>query len=197
VKTFSSRREFVARTTSALGGAWLTLGLPALTTLSACARDAARSGAPFETLDAGEGRALIALAERILPGDDTLPGATDAGAAWFVDRGLGSIFAQFAEPVRATLRDLDTRAGASGSATAFADLTAEQQDAILDEMEEDQGYFVTRMLVVYGTFSDPSYGGNLDGAGWQILDIAPAAAYEPPFGFYDAEAARGPTRGVA
>jgi hypothetical protein len=42
-----TRREFVSSTAGMLGGGWLWLHLPVIATLSACARDAARTNEPF------------------------------------------------------------------------------------------------------------------------------------------------------
>jgi hypothetical protein len=44
---------------------------------------------------------------------------------------------------------------------------------------------------VAGVFSDPSYGGNRDHAGFTLIGMEHAAAYQPPFGWYDAEYAKG------
>lgn len=187
----TTRRDFVATSASALGGAWALLGIPGLASLAGCAREAARSGEAFQTLTPAQGRTLIAMAERILPADDALPGATDAGAAWFVDRALGSFFSGMADPVRAFLDDLDTRAQDDGGPASFVDLPAERQDAILTDVQDSQPFFLVRMLVVYGTFSDPSYGGNRDRVGWRIAGYTPEPVYTPPFGYYDREAAGG------
>lgn len=186
-----TRREFVATGASLMGGAWAAFGIPGLAALAGCARDAARSGEPFRVLDATRGRTLIAVAERILPADALLPGATDAGAAWFVDRALESFFAGMAEPVTACLDDLDARASADGGPASFADLPAERQDEMLAAIQDEPPFSLVRMLVVIGTFSDPSYGGNRGGAGWRIAGFTPEPVYEPPFGHYDGEAMRG------
>jgi len=36
-----------------------------------------------------------------------------------------------------------------------------------------------------GMFSDPSYGGNRNGIGWELLGFRNDHAYQPPFGYYD------------
>lgn len=183
------RRMFVSASASALGGGWLWLRLPLIASLSACARDAARSEEPFATLSPGQGRTLRAFAARILPSGDGLPGAEEAGAAWFVDGALGGPFADMAEPVLAGLADLDERAR-SAHGVPFADATAEQQDGVISEVTETDFFFLGRMLVVMGVFSDPSHGGNRDHAGYSLLGMEHAPVYEPPFGWYDAELRR-------
>ena len=184
-----TRREFVSSTSSLLGGGWLWLNLPAITTLSACAMDAARSEAPFVTLSQDEGRAMRAFAARVIPSDELGPGAEEAGAAWFADGALGGPMAGMLEPIRAGLADLDQRAQ-SAHGSAFADLYTTQQDAILADVVESPFFGLSRMLVVIGTFAQSEFGGNRDHVGYQLLKLEHAPAYQPPFGWYDAEHAR-------
>lgn len=194
-----TRREFVSSTTALIGGGWLWLQLPALATLSACARDAARRGDPFTTFSPEQGRVLRAFAARIIPSGDGIPGADEAGAAWFIDGALGDgPFAAMRGLFEAGLADLDERAGAAHGA-AFADAAPEQQDAVMRGVEDTQFFFVARMLTIAGTFADPAHGGNRDHAGFKLVQMEHAAAYQPPFGWYDREYvdASGDVRGGA
>lgn len=184
-----SRREFVADTSGILGGGWLWLNLPLLTSLSACARDASRSGEPFTTFTPAQGRAMRAFAARIIPSEPGSPGAEEAGAAWFADAALAGPFEGMREPVQGLLAQLNRQARADNGAD-FADLDAAQQDAIMTSVADSQPFFLGRLLVVAGVFSDPKWGGGRDGVGHALLRIEHAAAYQPPFGYYDAEHAR-------
>lgn len=184
-----TRRDFVSSTAALFGGGWLWLQLPALASISACARDAARRNDAFATLSPGEGRAMRAFAARIIPSGDGLPGADEAGAAWFADGALGGPLAGMRELVAAGLADLDARAEAAHGAV-FADATPEQQDAIMRDIEDQPFFFVGRLLTVLGTFSDPVHGGNRNHAGFALLEMEHAAAYQPPFGWYDEQHAR-------
>ncbi|MBK8057273.1 MAG: hypothetical protein IPK33_05150 [Gemmatimonadetes bacterium] len=47
-----------------------------------------------------------------------------------------------------------------------------------------------RFATMVGMFGDPSHGGNRGGVGWKP-GFEHRASYEAPFGYYDAEAARG------
>ncbi|HSJ31658.1 MAG TPA: gluconate 2-dehydrogenase subunit 3 family protein [Longimicrobiales bacterium] len=179
-----TRREFVSSTAALLGGGWLWLQLPALATLSACARDAALRNDPFTNLTPEEGRVMRAFAARIIPSGDGLPGAEEAGAAWFVDAALSGPFGGLRDMLAGGLADLDARATAA-HAVAFADAAPEQQDAIMHDVEESEFFFMARMLTLAGTFSDSSHGGNRDHAGFTLLGMEHAAAYQPPFGWYD------------
>jgi gluconate 2-dehydrogenase gamma chain len=187
-----TRREFVSTSAGLLGGGWLWLQLPAITSLSACARDAARDQAPFRLLSGEQAAAMRAFAARILPSGDGLPGAEEAGAVYFVDGALGGLFAEMKEPVLAGLADLDARARTAHRVT-FAAATPEQQDAIITAVSEAPApfFFMARLLTVAGVFADPSYGGNRNHAGATILGMEHTATYQPPFGWYDAEYAKG------
>lgn len=187
--SLSTRREFVSSTAAMFGGGWLWLQLPALTSLSACARDAAQRNDPFTTLSAGEGRAMRAFAARIIPSGDGLPGADEAGAAWFVDGALAGPMADARELIAGGLADLDGRASAAHGAL-FADTSPDQQDAIMGDIEESEFFFVARLLAIAGTFSDPSHGGNRDHAGFTLLEMEHAPAFRPPFGWYDEQYVR-------
>ncbi|CAN5879934.1 hypothetical protein BH23GEM9_BH23GEM9_08900 [soil metagenome] len=184
-----TRREFVSTSAGAFGGSWLWLNLPVIVSLSSCARDAAERGEPFVTFTAAEGRAMRAFAARVLPSSDNSPGAEEAGAVWFADRALGELFPDMLAPVREGLASLDERARATGG-TAFAELGAEQQDTLISDVVDTEFFFLGRMLVVMGVFSDPSWGGNRGHVGEALLGIEHAAGYQPPFGWYDAEHAQ-------
>jgi gluconate 2-dehydrogenase gamma chain len=181
-----TRREFVTSTAAMFGGGWLWLQLPALASLSACARDAAVRNEPFTTFTEDEGRAMRAFAARIIPSGDGLPGAEEAGAAWFADGALAGPMAPLRELITGGLADLDQRARAAHG-VAFADAEPDAQDALLREVEDTQFFFLARLLAVAGTFSDPSLGGNRDHAGFTLLQMEHAPAYQPPFGWYDAQ----------
>lgn len=132
---------------------------------------------------------MRAFAARIIPSGDGLPGADEAGAAWFADGALGGPLAAMRELIADGLADLDARAHTAHGA-AFADVTSEQQDAIMRDVEEAPFFFVGRLLIVLGTFSDPVHGGNRDHAGFALLEMEHAPAFRPPFGWYDEQHTR-------
>ncbi|MGH7477244.1 MAG: gluconate 2-dehydrogenase subunit 3 family protein [Longimicrobiales bacterium] len=187
-----TRREFLASSGSLVGSGWLLLNLPLLSSLAACARDAAERGDPLATLTAAEALAFSAFAARIIPSGDGTPGATEAGAVYFADAALAGPFAGMLEPVRKGLADLDRRAEAAHGG-AFGELEPAQQDAIIREVEQAPSPFfgMARVLTVAGVFSEPLHGGNRDGVGWALLDMERAPVFAPPFGHYDAREASG------
>jgi hypothetical protein len=65
------------------------------------------------------------------------------------------------------------------------------------EIETTPFFATARTLVVIGTFADPSYGGNRDGAGWTIIGIEHGASYTAPFGWYDAALLTDAAKGAA
>lgn len=186
----STRREFLSTSAAQLGGGWLLLHLPVLSTLAACARDAAERGDPFSSLTPEQGRTAAAFAARVIPSEPGSPGATEAGAAYFVDAAIAGPLVGLARPVQGGLAELDQRAADTYGA-AFADLEEAQQDEVIRAFQEGELFFPLRMVTVMGVFSDPSYGGNRDGVGWKLLRMEHAQAFQPPFGHYDAEAAGG------
>lgn len=187
--TTTSRRSFLISSSAAVGGAWLALNAGVIGSLAACARDAARRAEPLTTLTPEEGAAMRAFAARIIPAGDGLPGAEEAGAVYFVDRALGSFFADMLPPVRALLAELDEEARTrDAAASGFGDLDPPVQDELIRGREETPGFFLGRLLVVAGVFSDPVHGGNRDHAGARILGIDHRPVYAPPFGHYDGDA---------
>jgi gluconate 2-dehydrogenase gamma chain len=184
-----SRRDFISSSAGMFGGGWLWLNLPVVTALSACARDAARHDEPFAFLSPVEGRVMRAFAARIIPTGPDSPGAEESGAAWFADAALAGPFDGMADPVRGGLADLEARARAAYG-VGFAGLGPAQQDALIEEVLDTPFFFLGRMLVVMGVFSDPAWGGGRADMGHTLLGMDHAPAYRPPFGWYDAEHVR-------
>lgn len=184
----STRREFIEASSALAGGTWLALHLPALEAAVAHARRALARRAPFEILTPEEAKELEAVAAQIIPTDET-PGAREAGVIYFMDRALGSFGAQFLEPIRAGLPEPQKAARAKNpAARGFAELTAEQQTEVLRGLEQTPFFGAVRFLTVAGMFGDPSYGGNQDRLGWQLIGFDGGHAHQPPFGYYDANA---------
>ncbi|MEZ4414645.1 MAG: gluconate 2-dehydrogenase subunit 3 family protein [Gemmatimonadota bacterium] len=186
-----SRRQFVLTSGGGLGALW-ALGMAGCRDLAEEASRAAARGEAFRTLSADDGRQLDEIAALILPSDDG-PGAREAGAVYFLDRVLGdpALEGGNLEFVQASLGSLGDRVRAAGAASGFlGDLPLDQRVEVLRTVErEDPGFFgYARLLVLAGTLSHPDYGGNRDHLGWALMGMEHADTYEPPYGFYDAEA---------
>jgi hypothetical protein len=176
---------------------WLALNVPWLTALAGCARDDTRKGDGFVALTPAEAKTMRAFAARIIPSDDSMPGADEAGAVHFVDRAFRMpFFAGSVALIRAGLAHLDARARSSGAAD-FAALPPPYQVTIMRTVEREPFFAAARTLVVIGTLADPSYGGNKHGAGWTIVGIEHHPTYSAPYGWYDAHAEPDSSKGVA
>jgi len=180
----SSRRDFLATSGGALGGAWF-FGLgPLVDETRVWARSMVGSPRPMDTFTEREGADFEAFSGRVIPTDDT-PGAIEAGAVHFADRALGSFLERMLPPVRDGLALLDAWSSEEGA--PFAELDPDTQDRLVARLEADAGdaFFVMRSVVVIGFVGDPSYGGNDGRVGWRHLGFEDAFVHEPPFGFYD------------
>lgn len=187
-----TRREFVAAT-GILGAAWLIKDMLAAEDALAWAREAVQQQpAPaFTALTSEEAAVLEAAASRIIPSDDT-PGAKEAGVIYFIDRAFSTFQKDDLPLARKLVTDLNRRARRRKRDVAnFAALSPADQDAILRQIEKTDSFGGLRYLTIVGMFANPSWGGNRDMVGWKLLGYMPHGAFQPPFGYYDAEAARG------
>ncbi|MEA2401680.1 MAG: gluconate 2-dehydrogenase gamma chain [Thermoleophilaceae bacterium] len=130
-------------------------------------------------LNRGEAATVEALACRIMPGDESDPGAREAGVLTYIDRGLAGFFRDQQGFYREALRELDRHCGEQHGAR-FAELDEGRQDAVVGELDtlarEDTShsllgrlFALVREHTVQGMFCDPAYGGNRDGAGWRLV----------------------------
>ena len=182
-----SRRAFLRASGGAVGGAWLALQLPGLVALAEAATAAREAGAAFLHLSPREAAGLEAIAARIIPTDET-PGAREAGVIHFIDQSLGDFMADAAGELRAGLDALDALASGTSAGKPFAGLGAGAQDDLLRQIEDTPFFDLMHFLTVAGMFALPSYGGNRDYLGWQLIGLSRRHAWAPPFGHYDAEA---------
>ena len=180
------RREFLSRSGSALGAAWILSALPLLQACSDAAQRATEDGTALRFFGEEEFRALDAMTARIIPTDDT-PGAREANVARCIDEMFAdALLPGLDAPVRGAIQMADGMAGGQGAA-AFADLSEDAQDEIIKAMHDDQSspYFPLFLVTMMGFLANPEYGGNRDEIGWRLLKFERAASFEPPFGYYD------------
>jgi gluconate 2-dehydrogenase gamma chain len=188
-----SRRAFLRASGGLAGGSLLALQFPALLAVAEAAAAAQAAGAAFANLSPLEAAALEAIAARIIPTDDT-PGAREAGVIHFIDRALGDFMAGSAGELRAGVASLDALALATEEGKPFAELGPDRQDDLLRAVEDSPFFGLMHYLTVAGMFALPSYGGNRDYAGWQLLGFVHQHVWVPPFGHYDAELMDKPVR---
>ncbi|MBI2892019.1 MAG: gluconate 2-dehydrogenase subunit 3 family protein [Deltaproteobacteria bacterium] len=138
--------------------------------------------AELHTYDEHEFRTLDAIAGVLLPADED-PGARETGAVVFIDREMQRpAFESAARRLKVAVKAFDflskERLG-----RGFVDLAAAEQEVIVRAIfdgEADRGLFEGRAflvlmvsLVLEGHLSEPSYGGNRDGAGWSLVGFQP------------------------
>ena len=187
-----TRRAFLAAAGTA-GAAWLAADPELVHAALSHARRTVAAAPPyrFAVLTPAQAAGLEAVAMRILPSDGT-PGAKEAGVIHFIDQALASFARDQQEPLLAGLDDLNARTKAQWpEVAAFAALAPERQDELLRAIEKTPFFATMRAGTVMGMFSNPSYGGNRDQVGWKLLGFQAHGIYQPPFGYYDAEAQRG------
>jgi gluconate 2-dehydrogenase gamma chain len=156
--------------------------------VAACrdAEDARRTGAAFKVLSSRHATELDAIAACIVPTTDT-PGAREAGSIYFMDTLLAERRPDLLKPIDNGLADLSARAQAtSPGADRFSHLDEKTQIAVLTEIEDSDFFYTVRLLTLAGMLTDPSYGGNMDQIGWNLIGFDGHFASTPPFGYYDA-----------
>ena len=193
------RREFITLPASCLGGVLLyTLAREPL-------RVQAQQGTvrlPLRFFTAEEARVVVAACERILPGDASGPGATEAGVVVYIDRQLAGPYgrdkyrytkAPFVESLpehgyqgKATPREI-YREGI-GQLAGFSNLPAGQQDERLHAIEPTLFFQMLRRHTIEGMFCDPLHGGNAGMIGWQLTGYpGPLMSYREQIGKQDGE----------
>ena len=111
---------------------------------------------------------LAAVCARIIPTDESGPGATEAGAAHYIDRALGGWLAPSGDAYVKGLAEIDAAAN-KRFGRRFADLPAIDQDAALADFEQSAFFGLVRTHTIQGTFCDPAYGGNANFIGWDLI----------------------------
>jgi gluconate 2-dehydrogenase gamma chain len=124
----------------------------------------------LEALSATEAEILEAFCARLIPSDESGPGAREARAAHYIDRSLAGALAASREAYRTGLSALDARARRM-KGQVFARLPDADQDAVLIALEtDDPGFFaLVRGHTLQGMFGDPYYGGNAGFVGWDLI----------------------------
>jgi gluconate 2-dehydrogenase gamma chain len=141
-------------------------------------RAAAPTREALETLTAAESDTLEAIVARLIPSDESGPGAAEARAAHYIDRALAGPLASARRAYAAGLAALNAYAQTSKGAP-FVRLQAKDQDAVLSEMEKNAAtgftpnssafFNLLRAHTIQGTFCDPYYGGNANFVGWDLI----------------------------
>ncbi len=154
------------------------------------AHEAAKSPAStkLEVLNRADAADIEALASQIIPSDGS-PGAREAGVIFFIDRALATFDADKKDAYRAGLAQVrEAAARMFPGAANVAALKSEQQIALIQSIEKSDFFELLRTHTILGFLGSPSYGGNRDLAGWKHIGFEDRMSFEPPFGYYDAQA---------
>ena len=146
--------------------------------VAALTATAQEAGQPASSVfSAAQRKTLEAFIDRLIPSDETGPGAVEAGAHNYIDRQLAGYLAAEKSAFVAGLDDLDAYSRRTHAA-GFAELAPAQRDEILTAMDAGRAegfqtarnfFNRARRLTLEGTFGDPVYGGNKNGIGWDII----------------------------
>lgn len=131
-----------------------------------------------DVLTPKERHCLQAVVSRIIPADANGPGALQAGCAVYIESALRDAYRSQKPGYSAGLAALDFCANAKHG-KAFRELHVSEQDQILSEFERNTGvgeyagsaafFEMIRRHTLEGMFGDPSYGGNANFAGWDLI----------------------------
>lgn len=193
MSNLEDRRAFL-RAASAAGVAWAAGDLLQVEAALAWAAQQVQTGAAgnLEAFTRSEAEVIDALTSRILPSVDGRPGAREAGVLYFIDRALATFNASQKKLYADGIADLDRRAARKQMGAAnFAALTPGQQDDVLRAVEKTPFFQAARFDTICGAFALPTWGGNRDHAGWRVIGLTHQPAFQPPFGYYDAETKQG------
>ena len=118
------------------------------------------------------------MVSRIIPAGPDGPGALEAGCARYIELALQDAYQSLRKTYSSGLAALDAHARSSGG-KPFAALSVTEQDKILLDFEQnirvggydDSAAFfeLVHRHTLEGMFGDPSYGGNANFAGWELI----------------------------
>ncbi|MCZ6716778.1 MAG: gluconate 2-dehydrogenase subunit 3 family protein [Gammaproteobacteria bacterium] len=183
-----SRRDFLTRSGGVFGAAWLAANFPAI---AAAATEASRvaSGEVEESFDffsAADGALIDAISSLIVPSEGAGPGAREAKVAVFIDRVMTGFMKSGADGFVVGLQTF---------ARAFADAWPQEASFAAAKKTAQVEFFATQVdsdffglvhfLTHVGMFALPSYGGNFQKKGWQLMRFEDRHVFYPPFGHYD------------
>jgi gluconate 2-dehydrogenase gamma chain len=188
--TGASRRQFLKHSGGAMGFAWLAASWPQVVAAAqhghAMAAADTTDRSRFLLLSATQARDIEAITAQIVP-SGTTPGAREAGVVYFIDQIHAGHWKAHAPELVSGIEDFQRRCAKHHPGVAqFADLGDEEQVGYLRHIEHTPFFGGMRFLTLLGLLALPSYGGNKDRLGWQLVGFVDQHAWQPPFGHYDA-----------
>lgn len=184
----TNRRHFLTVSGKLASAGWLAMNTPLLLAAGHEAAEQAGKHKGWVNMTPQEAVTFAAVVDQIIPPDDT-PGASEAGVVYFIDNVLGGFMAGASPMLKQGLADLDTASRiAFPDSKGFASLNFAQQTAMLEAVEATPFFGSMIFLTNCGMFAMPAWGGNKDRTGWALLGFDDRHAWQPPFGYYDAQA---------
>jgi len=122
-------------------------------------------------VDETKRRILIAVIDRIIPADD-FPSASQAGVMHYLEPMLAGDAREWGGPISDGLATLEQTA-VDRHGCSFADANADQQDALLTEIENQPFFRELVILTSEGFYADPGNGGNRDEVSWKMIGFLP------------------------
>ena len=134
----------------------------------------------FISFNASEAETLRAIIARLIPADQNGPGALEARADRYIDRGLAGALKTSRAAYTSGLNTVNNQAQTLKGA-AFSKLAAADKDAVLTNIQQTSAQFfnLIRTHTIQGTFSDPFYGGNANFIGWDLIGYPGARTVVP------------------
>ena len=175
------RREFITIPAKSLGGilVYTLAGKPRL--LHA---EEASVTVSLRFFSQDEARTIGAACERIMPSDESGPGAKEAGVVIYIDRQLAGPYGtdryrytkgpfveagpEYGYQGKANPQEI-YRHGLRALGSRFAALEPQGQDDVLRAIEKSVFFRMLRAHTIEGMFSDPLHGGNAGMIGWQLI----------------------------
>lgn len=181
-----SRRRFLADSGGALGAAWIATHFPAIAGAVGEAGEVANGAKETSLLFLSDDDAALidAISARLIPGDEDDPGAREAHVTVFVDRILVGLFENRSEAILSDLNQFDADFAAEYG-KSFAGANQAEQDEFLATQSGTVFFFRINLLTHLGMFALPSYGGNFEKVGWELMGFEDRHMFQPPFGYYD------------
>ena len=185
-KPLKSRRDFLKSGGSIVSASWLAINMPLIVSAAQTAAENNEAGVSFENITVEESVEFSALVNQIIPPDET-PGAAEVGVVYFIDLALGSFMSSAAPGLRQGLEELQQKTkSAHPKVNRFSELTPNQQTQMLKSVEDTPLFEMLYFMTLSGMFCLPSYAGNRNNAGWDLIGFDHRHAWQPPFGYYDA-----------
>lgn len=178
------RRQFLILSAASVGGVLVYSLDRQVSRVFAQEKSGQKLKIPLRFFMEDEAMIVAAAASRIIPSDDSGPGAQEAGVVIYIDRQLAGPYGR--DRFRYTQPPFDENAprefGYQGKATpaetyreglktlkGFDGLTPEEQDKRLQQIENTHFFALLRQNTIEGMFCDPVHGGNVDMVGWQLV----------------------------